>query len=148
MKTIFKNIFIILEIMFYFFILAFAYHKMNLGRLMEDIKVFSGMFLIVGIIALEKAYREDKMRVGIAGIELIALSMYSLSVIHIMTFFKDQLIKYLSFATIIFALYYIIKAIILVTIEKKHTLKQLSDISEIVKDEPIKKEATKKSARQ
>ena len=37
-----------------------------------------------------------------------------------------------------------LKAIIIFTIEKKNTLKQLSDISEIVKEEPIKKEATKK----
>ena len=62
----------------------------------------------------------------------------------IIHFHKYDFIKYLEISAIVFSIYYALKAIIIFTIEKKNTLKQLSDISEIVKEEPIKKEATKK----
>ena len=32
----------------------FAYTRMNLDRLAQDIQVFSGAFLVLGILALEK----------------------------------------------------------------------------------------------
>ena len=44
MKTISKNILKIIGVVSYFFILGFAYQKMNIDRLIGDIEVFSGMF--------------------------------------------------------------------------------------------------------
>ena len=144
MKTISKNILKIIGVVSYFFILGFAYQKMNIDRLIGDIEVFSGMFLFLGLIMLEKAYKDDNGKTAISGIELLVLSMHSLSIKHVITFFKYDFIKYLEISAIVFSIYYALKAIIIFTIEKKNTLKQLSDISEIVKEEPIKKEATKK----
>lgn len=144
MKTISKNILKIIGVVSYFFILGFAYQKMNIDRLIGDIEVFSGMFLFLGLIMLEKAYKDDNGKTAISGIELLVLVMHSLSIKHVITFFKYDFIKYLEISAIVFSIYYALKAIIIFTIEKKNTLKQLSDISEIVKEEPIKKEATKK----
>lgn len=93
---------------------------------------------------LEKAYKEDKGKTAITGIELMVLAMHSLSIMHIITFFKYDFEKYLIVSGIVFGIYYLLKGIVLYTIEKKYALKQLSDISEIVKEEPIKKEATKR----
>ena len=144
MKAISKNILKIIGIVSYFFVLGFAYQKMNIDRLIKDIEVFSGMFLFLGLIMLEKAYKDDNGKIAISGIELLVLSMHSLSIMHVITFFKYDFIRYLEVSAIVFSIYYVLKAAIVVTIEKKNALKQLSDISEIVKEEPVKKEATKK----
>ena len=62
MKKIEKNLSKALCIIIYFIILFFAYTRMNLDRLAQDIQVFSGAFLVLGILALEKAYRSSNYR--------------------------------------------------------------------------------------
>ena len=79
MKKILKNLLVAIGIISYFMILILAYTRMNTERLSNDIKVFAGMFLVVGILALEKAYKKDSGRVAITGIELLVLSFHSLS---------------------------------------------------------------------
>ena len=54
MKKIGKNLSRALCIIIYFIILFFAYTRMNLDRLAQDIQVFSGAFLILGILAVAK----------------------------------------------------------------------------------------------
>ena len=130
--------------MCYFMVLNFAYSRMNLARLVEDIKVFAGTFLILGILTLEKAYREDCSTPAITGVELFVLSLHSLSIMHMISLFKYDFQLYLLVSSYIFAIYYVLKAIFHYTKERKEYLKGLSDISEIVKeDKPIKKEAKK-----
>lgn len=145
MNIIFKNILKAIGITSYFIILGFAYQKMNVDRLIGDIEVFSGMFLVLGIIMLEKAYGKDSGKIALTGIELLCLSMHSLSIMHVINFFKYDFTTYLIISSIIFSIYYILKAVIIYTIEKRKKLKALSDISEIVRDEPVKKEAKKRN---
>lgn len=143
-KTIFKNLLKAIGVMCYFMVLNFAYNRMNLARLVEDIKVFAGTFLILGILTLEKAYREDCGTPAITGVELFVLSLHSLSIMHMISLFKYDFQLYLLVSSYIFAIYYVLKAIFHYTKERKEYLKGLSDISEIVKeDKPIKKEAKK-----
>lgn len=147
MKTIFKNVLKAIGIMCYFIILNFAYTRMNLDRLVGDIEVFSGVFLILGILALEKAYKKDNGEIAVTGIELLALSIHSLSIMHIITMFQYDFRLYLLTSSYIIAIYYVLKAIVVYTKERREYLKGLRDISEIVKeDEPIKKEAQKRNA--
>lgn len=145
MKTIFKNLVRAILVMLYFITLNFAYTRMNLERLIGDIEVFSGVFLVLGILALEKAYKEEKGSTAITAIELMALSMHSLSIMNVITMMKYDFRTYLLTSSYIIAIYYVFKAIVIYTMEKRKALKELSDISEIVKeDEPIKKEAKKR----
>lgn len=145
MKTIGNNILKAIGIAGYFFVLMLAYQKMNTDRLIGDIEVFSGMFLVLGIIMLEVAYKKDSGKSAISAIELLVLAMYSLSIMHVIKFLKYDFNMYLMISAVVFAGYYVLKAIIENTIEKRKSLKQLSDISEIVKEEPIKKEAKRKN---
>lgn len=146
MKKIGKNLSRALCIIIYFIILFFAYTRMNLDRLAQDIQVFSGAFLILGILALEKAYKKDSGEVAITGIELLALSIYSLSIMHMITLLKYDFKSYMLISSGIVVIYYVLKVIIIYTKDKKEYLKGLSDISKIVKeDEPIKKEAKKRN---
>lgn len=146
MKKIEKNLSRALCIIIYFIILFFAYTRMNLDRLAQDIQVFSGAFLVLGILALEKAYKKDSGEVAITGIELLALSIHSLSIMHMITLLKYDFKSYMLISSGIVVIYYVLKGIIIYTKDKKEYLKGLSDISKIVKeDEPIKKEAKKRN---
>ena len=146
MKKIGKNLSRALCIIIYFIILFFAYTRMNLDRLAQDIQVFSGAFLILGILALEKAYKKDSGEVAITGIELLVLSIHSLSIMHMITLLKYDFKSYMLISSGIVVIYYVLKVIIIYTKDKKEYLKGLSDISKIVKeDEPIKKEAKKRN---
>ena len=144
MKVIFKNLLKAIGIMCYFIILNFAYTRMNTDRLINDIEVFSGIFLVIGLVMLEIAYKKDSGKSAISGIELLVLSMHSLSINHIITFYKYDFRFYLLVSSYMFAIYYVLKSVIIYTKEKREYLKSLSDISEIVKEEPVKKEAKKR----
>ena len=144
MKIIFKNLLKAIGIMCYFIILNFAYTRMNTDRLINDIEVFSGIFLVIGLVMLEIAYKKDSGKSAISGIELLVLSMHSLSINHIITFYKYDFRFYLLVSSYVFAIYYVLKSVIIYTKEKREYLKSKSDISEIEKEEPVKKEAKKR----
>lgn len=137
LKKIFGNLLRAVGIMAYFILLNLAHSTMRQERLVGDIEVFAGTFLIVGIIFLEKAYHRDNTSIGIIGIEFLFLSLHSLSIMHVITLFKYDFRIYLLTSSYLFAIYYVLKAIILYTKGRKDYLDSLSDISEIVKKEVV-----------
>ena len=146
LKKIFSNILRAIGIMFYFIILNLAHSTMKQERLLGDIEVFAGAFLVIGIYFFERAYKKDSGNIAITGIEFLVLSLHSLSIMHVITMFRYDFRYYLLTSSYIFSIYYVLKAIILYTKEKRDYLNSLSDIPEIVKkEEPIKKEAKKRN---
>lgn len=146
LKKMFGNLLRAVGIMLYFIILNLAYSTMKQERLIGDIEVFAGAFLIVGIVLLEMAYKKDNGSIAISGIECLFLSLHSLSIMHVSTLFKYDFRFYLLTSSYIFSIYYVLKAIVLYTKGRREYLKSLSDISEIVKkDEPVIKEAKKRN---
>lgn len=145
-KKIFLNLLRAIGIMAYFVILNLAYITMEQSRLIGDIKVFATTFLLAGLFMLEKAYKNDSGQTAITAIELLVLSMHSLSIMHIITFYKYDFRLYLLTSSYVIAIYYVLKAIFIHTRGRKEYLNSLSDISEIVKkEEPVVKEAKKRS---
>lgn len=146
MKKITKDIIIAICLVMYVLILALAYTRISIDRLSKDIEVFAGVFLVLGLLGLEKAYKSDEGKTAITAIEFLVMSFYSLSIMHIIALIKCDFINYMFISAGIIGVYYLIKEIIVFTKQKKEDLKNLSDISEIVKkDEPIKKEAKKRN---
>lgn len=144
-KRLRNNFFIAVGIIIYFGILILAHAKMKLDRLSCDIEIFASVFLLLGIYMLEKSYKKDNGKVAINAIELLVLAFHSLSITYIITLLNYDFNKYLIISTGAFSIYYILKAIIIYTKNRKEYLDSLSDISEIVSEEkPIVKEATKK----
>ena len=88
LKKIFKNLLKAIGIMAYFVILNMAYTSIKHERLIGDIEVFAGTFLVVGIIMLEKAYRKEKLEPLLSSIELFALSFHSLSIMRVISMYK------------------------------------------------------------
>jgi len=106
------------------------------------------VFLSIGIIAFEVGYKKDKGKYWIHGLEFLVLSFYTLMIKYVVRVNELDFEKYILVSSYVFSIYYILKCIIIYTKERKLYLKSLSDIKEIVKkDEPIKKEATKKNKR-
>lgn len=146
MNKIIKKLLKAVGVVCYFIVLSFAYTRMNLDRLVTDIEVFSGAFLVLGILALEKSYKDENGSLAITGIELLVLSMHSLSIMHVIALFKCDFKTYMGISSIVAVVYYLFKGIISYTKERREYLKGLSDISEIVKEEePVKKEAKKRN---
>lgn len=146
LKKMFKDLLKAVGIMLYFIILNLAYSTIKQERLVGDIEIFAGAFLVVGIVFLERAYKKDSGSIALTGIEFLVLSLHSLSIMHIITLFKYDFRFYLLTSSYIFSIYYVLKAILLYTKGRKAYLDSLSDISEIVKkEEPIKKEAKKRN---
>ena len=144
-KKIFNQLLAAICIMLYFVILNLAYVNMREERLIGDIKVFAGAFLVVGIVMLEKAYRKEIGKYVVIGIELLVLSLHTLSIMHIITLLEYDFRLYLLTSSYIFSIYYVLKSIVIYVRERRIYLRGLSDISEnIKKEEPTKKEATKK----
>ena len=126
-------------------IINIAYSTMIIGRIENDIKIFSGVFLVIGIINLEIAYKKDCGTKTISALEFIVLSVYLLSTTYLIQRLKiNTNILYITSSTIV-GIYYIIKSICIYIKLKKEYLKTLSDISDIVKkEEPTIKEAKKR----
>jgi len=105
----------------------------------QYVKISYIVFTLITIIMFEIAYRKNKNNFIITGIEFILLAIHVL----LLEIDKEQ-ISILT-TSYIWPIYYCLKAIIIYTQENRRRLKQISDISEIVKEEkPTKKVAKKR----
>ena len=144
-KNIFYNILFAIFVIVYFFIINFAYTKMPIDRLEKDIQVFAGIFMLLAIFILERAYKKDNTSKILTVIEFLVLSAHSLSIMYIVKKYDFDFQIYLSASSYIFAIYFTLKSIIIYVRDQKRFWDGLSDIKEIVKKvEPIKKEAVKR----
>ena len=90
-------------------------------------------------------FSEKIDNIQLNGIEFLVLSIFSLLIQYIPKLLQIDENTYMLAGTYIFLIYYGIKNIIIYTCERKKELDNLSDIKEIVKDEPIKKETKRKN---
>ncbi len=145
LKKIFINLVKAIGITVYFMILNILYTKIQQDSLIKIIETFSGLFLLGGLIQLEIAYKKDSGEIAITAIELLCLSLHTLTIMHIVTVLKYDFRVYLLTSSYLISIYYILKSIVIYTKEKRKYLTSLSDISDIVKkEEPVKKEAKKR----
>ncbi len=146
LKEIYLNILKAIIIVLYFFVLNLAYKNISTEHIELGIKIFTMIFLFMAIYIFERAYKKDDDNLAIQGIEILVLSAYTLTSRHITNKFNFEFRTYSLVASYIFAIYFILKCIVIYTKGRKEEAENLSDIKEIVKkDEPVKKEATKKS---
>ena len=132
-----------ITIYFMFFNMYSTYIETNL--FIKYIKITSFIFLVLSILMFEVAYKEDNDETVLNGIEFLAVAIFSLLIQYIPKVLKIDANTYMFAGTYIFLIYYGIKNIIIYTKEKKKELDSLSDIKEIIKDEPIKKETKRKN---
>ena len=143
-QNIFKNIILALAIILYFIALNFAYYRFEENNILLGLKISSMVFLFLSIIIFEISYKKNKGIIAIYGIEILFLAMHSLSISHVVQLQELQFSTYIIISAFAFVVYYVLKSMILYTIEKRRYLQSLSDIKEIVDTKPTKKEAKKR----
>lgn len=147
-KKIFGNVIIAIAIMLYFMLINFSYFRVEEEIFVKGIKITSMIVLFLGIGILEIAYSKDSGKIAINGIEILILSVYTLTIWHVLSKIGITFETYIVISSYVFAIYYILKAILIYTNEKRIYLKSLSDIHEIVSNEPIKKEAKRREKKE
>ena len=145
LKKIFKNLILAIVVMIYFIASNILYTQFELDKMELITKIFSGVFLLSGIVILEIAYKKESGTLLITTLELFVLAIHALFINHVITIYKFDFRTYILTSSYIFAIYYVLKSTVIYTKARWQYLRSLSDISEIVKDEPIIKEAKKRN---
>lgn len=143
-KNVFENIIIAICIMAYFIFINFTYNRVSKENVIIMLKIFSMIILSFAIILLEISYRKDNGKIAINSIEVMLLAAHTLSIVHVVEFQKFNFAIYILVSSYIFSIYYLFKSLFIYTKEKRDYLNSLSDIKEIVANEPVKKEAMKR----
>ena len=145
LKEICVNILKAIIVLFYFLILNLVCTKLNVEVFKRVIQVCTMIFLFLAIYMFEKAYKEDNGKMAVDGIEILILSTSILTIDYIINRFNFMFKSYSLSISYVFAIYFVLKSIIIYTKGRKELERSLIDIQEIVKkEEPSKKEATKK----
>lgn len=109
------------------------------------INISSMIILLISIIMLEIGYRKDKKNIFVYGIEIFGVATFILLIKHMPKILECDIKTYIETGIVAFVAYYILKIAIIYTRKKQIELKNLSDIKEIVKEEPTKKETKRKN---
>ncbi len=132
-------------IMIYFIVLNIQYEAVSGDLLSNYINISSMIFLMLSIGITEIAYRKESTSTLTYGIEFLILAIFTLLIRHIPKLINCNMQTYMLIGSYLFAIYYMLKTSILYTIERRQQLKELSDIKEIIKEDPTKKEAKRKN---
>ena len=144
-KNILTNTIYSIIIIIYFITFNTQGSLLDSETLIKYIDISSLTFLTIAIIMFEVGYRKDKSKIFIYGIEFLVLAIFTLLIKHMPKVLGYTMKDYTEVGTYLFIAYYILKSGFQYTIKKQNELKDLSDIKEIVKEEPTKKEAKRKN---
>lgn len=144
-KKVFENILIAIAVIIYFMIINFACIKNGSENVAKVLGVISFFLVILCISIFEAAYNRDSGKIAIYGIEVLFLAIYTLLINNVTKKNNYDFEYYVLFSSYLFSIYYVLKAILIYTNEKRKYLKSLSDIHEIVSNKPIKKEARRRT---
>lgn len=129
----------------YFTFLNITYTSMAIETFDISIKISYTVLILIAILIFELSYKKKKINFAIIALELVALATHTLLIGKEVVQANEENKWYMLLNASIWSLYYCLKAVIIFTKENKRKLKQISDISEIVKEEkPTKKLAKKR----
>ncbi len=144
LRKIFKNLIILVLIIFYFNLINITYITTNENLITLITSISSIVLLFLSILLFEVAYHKDNGKLAINGIEILVIAFHTLTIWYVISRSNLSFQSYILFSTYAVLIYYILKSIIVYTEGKREYLKSLSDIHEIVNNNPIKKEAKKR----
>lgn len=134
-------------IMIYFMFFNIQYEVVSEIILNKYINISSIVFLLISILLIEISYKKEDDSILIYGLEFILLAIFTLLIKHIPKLLHCNTQTYILIGSYLFAIYYMLKSTILYTKERQEDLRKLSDIKEIVKEEPIKKITKRKNTK-
>lgn len=149
LKQIFSNVVRAIVIVFYFLILNVLYENIDNTYFGIGAKILTMVFLAISVIIFEIAYKRDNDDMALLGIEVLLLSIYTMTTDYIVKKYGFEFKKYTYAASYVYAIYFVFKSMFIYTKGRKKIVDSFSDVREIVKkDEPIVKEATKKEIKE
>lgn len=146
-KDILTNIIYLILVLVYFITFNTQGSLLDLEILIKYIDISSMTFLAIAIVMFEVGYRKEKTKIFIYGIEFFVLAIFTLLIKHMPKVLGYTMKDYIEVGIYAYIAYYILKSAIQYTIQKQNELKSLSDIKEIVKEEPTKKETKRKNVK-
>lgn len=126
--NVFKNILYAIIVILYFVLIIMGCKSIKSDIFITDLKVFSMTLIITTICVFEKAYKKDSGKLAITGIEFLVLSICTLLSIRIYTIFNSKFVSSITSFALLFAIYYVAKAIKVYIQEKKQLNKEVNDI--------------------
>lgn len=132
----------------YFVFISTQYSKFSGINLNNYIHISSLFFLGISIVIMEISFRKSDELIFTNGIEFLAMAVFILLTQHMTKLFNYSIQVYTLVGANFIGIYYILKSAILYTKEQQNKLNNLSDIKEIVKDEPIKKASKRKNKKE
>ena len=132
----------------YFVFIGTQYSKFSGINLNNYIHISSLFFLGISIVIMEISFRKSDELIFTNGIEFLAMAVFILLTQHMTKLFNYSIQVYTLAGANFIGIYYILKSAILYTKEQQNKLNNLSDIKEIVKDEPIKKASKRKNKKE
>ena len=132
----------------YFVFISTQYSKFSGINLNNYIHISSLFFLGISIIIMEISFKKSDELIFTNGIEFLAMAVFILLTQHMAKLFNYSIQVYTLAGANFIGIYYILKSAILYTKEQQNKLNNLSDIKEIVKDEPIKKASKRKNKKE
>lgn len=132
----------------YFVFISTQYSKFSGINLNNYIHISSLFFLGISIVIMEISFRKSDELIFTNGIEFLAMAVFILLTQHMAKLFNYSIQVYTLAGANFIGIYYILKSAVLYTKEQQDRLKSLSDIKEIVKDEPIKKVSKRKNKKE
>lgn len=132
-RHLFQNIMVAIVIMVYFIFLNLGKNNIQNTVFVTDLKVFGMCIMLLAIALMEKAYKEDSGRIAVFAIEMIVLSLTTVLLIYIDLIFSTRFEFIVTAISYIFAIYYLIKSIIIYLKKRKKYF--VDDMKEIIKGE-------------
>ena len=132
----------------YFVFISTQYSKFSGINLNNYIHISSLFFLGISIVIMEISFKKSDELIFTNGIEFLAMAVFILLTQHMTKLFNYSIQVYTLAGANFIGIYYILKSAILYTKEQQNKLNNLSDIKEIVKDEPIKKASKRKNKKE
>ena len=144
-KDILTNIIYLILVAVFFIVFNTQASLLNSNTLLKYIDISSITFLVIAIVMFEIGYKKGKTKIFIYGIEFVVLAIFTFLIKHIPKAFGYTMKEYIEVGIYAYIAYYVSKSGIQYTIKKQNELNSLSDIKEIVKEEPTKKATKRKN---
>lgn len=139
-KKIFTNLIYAIAIMVFLILINLGFSNITKEYFLRDINVFTLCLLILTILVFEQAYKKDSGSITINGIELLTLSLFVLSLPIILAKYGTKFMFIVATVSLVYGIYYTTKSTLVYLKMRKDYITSLSDIQEIIKKEPKKKE--------
>lgn len=118
-KSLFKNIIVAICVIIYFIFLNLGQMNIKGDVYVTDLKVFSMCVLLTAIALLEVAYKKDSGEIALYGVEMIVISLTTVALIYVNLMLSTRYVYIVSAISYIFAIYYLIKSIVIFLRKKK-----------------------------